>query len=97
MVTFPDTEFQRPATGDAWTSLSRGLHSTIQNGLLLVHCWGGLGRSGMIAARLLVERGMEAQSAIAIVRAARPDAIEMEAQEKWVAGPSGPHVRGQAQ
>ena len=49
-----------------------------------IHCRAGLGRSGMIAARLLVERGMAPEQAIIEVRAARPGAIETEAQERWI-------------
>ena len=45
------------------------------------HCRGGLGRAGMISARLLVESGVEPEVAIAKVRAARPGAIETREQE----------------
>mgnify|MGYP003345722415 CR=1 FL=1 len=41
-----------------------------------VHCKGGLGRAGMMAARLLVELGQPADEAIRAVRRARPGAIE---------------------
>ena len=53
---------------------------------VLVHCRGGLGRAGTIAARLLVELGMEPETAIASVRAVRPGAIETSDQEKFVLG-----------
>jgi len=51
---------------------------------VLIHCTGGLGRSGMIAARLLVELGEEPRLAMQRVRAARPGAIETAAQEAYV-------------
>jgi len=52
---------------------------------IVVHCKGGLGRAGMIAARLLVELGVPATEAIAEVRAARgKGAIENTAQEAAV-------------
>jgi ADP-ribosyl-[dinitrogen reductase] hydrolase len=51
---------------------------------VLLHCMGGLGRSGMVAARLLVELGEEPRTAIQRVRAARPGAIETAAQEAYV-------------
>jgi ADP-ribosyl-[dinitrogen reductase] hydrolase len=51
---------------------------------VLVHCRGGLGRAGSVAARLLVEFGAEPSEAIARVRAVRPGAIETAAQERWV-------------
>lgn len=47
---------------------------------ILLHCRGGLGRTGTVAARLLAELGMRAQDAIAAVRAARPGALETAAQ-----------------
>lgn len=49
-------------------------------GDLLVHCKGGLGRAGMIAARLLAELGMEPEAAIQAVRHARKGAIETPGQ-----------------
>jgi ADP-ribosyl-[dinitrogen reductase] hydrolase len=53
---------------------------------VLVHCRGGLGRAGTIAARLLVELGMEPTKAIASVRGVRPGAIETSEQERFVLG-----------
>jgi ADP-ribosylglycohydrolase len=51
---------------------------------VLVHCRGGLGRAGSVAARLLVEFGERPAVAVHRVRAVRPGAIETEAQERWV-------------
>lgn len=54
---------------------------------VLVHCVGGLGRSGMIAACWLRSRGVSADEALAIVRAARgPRAVETAVQEQCVRG-----------
>jgi ADP-ribosyl-[dinitrogen reductase] hydrolase len=53
---------------------------------VVLHCLGGLGRSGMIAARVLVERGLAPAAAITAVRAARPGAIETAQQEAYVLG-----------
>ena len=62
---------------------------TLRNALLaghrvLVHCRGGLGRAGTVAARLLVELGVPAVEAIRRVRAARPGAIETIEQQQYV-------------
>ncbi len=51
---------------------------------VLVHCRGGLGRAGSVAARLLVEFGCAPEEAMRRVRAARPGAIETVEQERWV-------------
>lgn len=52
---------------------------------VVVHCRGGLGRAGTVAASVLVAQGSEADAAIRTVREARPGAIENEAQEQFVA------------
>ena len=77
----PDDSFEaqwRTAGADLRRILRRG-------GLVLVHCRGGLGRAGTIAARLLVEFGMRPEAAIKTVRDARgPNAIETAEQEAYV-------------
>jgi ADP-ribosyl-[dinitrogen reductase] hydrolase len=81
-VSVPDADFER-----VWDVAGEDLRSILRRRLdVLVHCRGGLGRAGTIAARLLVELGMEPTTAIAIVRAARPGAIETNDQEKFVLG-----------
>jgi ADP-ribosyl-[dinitrogen reductase] hydrolase len=68
-----------------WPAHSERLRATLNAGSnILVHCRGGLGRAGMVSARLLVESGVGPEEAIARVRAARPGAIETRDQEKWV-------------
>jgi protein-tyrosine phosphatase/nicotinamidase-related amidase len=53
---------------------------------VVVHCLGGLGRSGLLAATLLVDAGLSAEAAIQEVREARdPRAIETRSQEDFVA------------
>ena len=52
---------------------------------IVVHCRGGLGRAGTVAACLLILDGHDSQDAIAHVRAARPGAIENRKQENFVA------------
>ena len=51
---------------------------------VVVHCRGGLGRAGLTAACLLVQAGMEPDAAMALVRQARPGAIENARQEEFV-------------
>lgn len=53
---------------------------------VVLHCIGGLGRTGTVAACLLAARGLPADDAIAAVRRARgPRAIEIAAQARFVA------------
>ena len=53
-------------------------------GRVFIHCKGGLGRTGTVAARLLAEFGQPAVEATRTVRAARPGAIENATQERHV-------------
>lgn len=52
---------------------------------VVVHCRGGLGRAGTVAACILVEAGHEPREAIEMVRRARQGAIETPAQQHYVA------------
>jgi protein-tyrosine phosphatase len=64
-----------------WLKEGRHIRQLLRQGEdVLVHCKGGLGRAGMIAARLLVEMGMDPKSAIRLVRRERPGAIETPSQ-----------------
>lgn len=69
----------------AWQRLSPRLHRVLeQGGRVLIHCRAGLGRSGTLAALMLVERGMSGRDAIDAVRRARPGALETTGQEDWI-------------
>jgi protein-tyrosine phosphatase len=64
-----------------WLDQGREIREMLRNGDdVLVHCKGGLGRAGMMAARLLVELGMEPKQAIRDVRRERKGAIETSSQ-----------------
>lgn len=69
-----------------WANLTKILQSELSAGKkVLLHCRGGLGRTGLVAALLLMDLGSCARDAIAAVRAARsPRAIETREQEKYV-------------
>ncbi len=51
---------------------------------VVIHCRGGVGRTGLVAASCLVALGHEPGDAIRRVRSARPGAVEVEEQERWV-------------
>jgi ADP-ribosyl-[dinitrogen reductase] hydrolase len=77
----PDLKFEK-----SWNTAGAQLREELlRGGKFLIHCKGGLGRSGMIAARLIIELGATTpEEAIQRVRASRPGAIETHAQEKHV-------------
>jgi protein-tyrosine phosphatase len=68
-----------------WELSGPGLHNILlHGGRVLLHCRGGLGRTGTIAAQLLVEAGSRPEDAVREVRQARPGAIETVAQEHYL-------------
>ena len=67
----------------------RDLMSVISDGLsdghiIAIHCRAGLGRTGLVAASVLVSRGLSPDAAILAVRTVRPGAIETSGQEAFV-------------
>lgn len=79
-VSVPGTRFEAQ-----WRDAGAELRQLVQSGRkVLVHCKGGLGRAGTIAARLLVELGVPGEAAVAQVRSVRPGAIETSAQFAYV-------------
>lgn len=76
----PDQRFE-----DKWPQVRPALVDILRRGGgVVVHCRGGLGRTGLVVACLLVELGMRSEEAIAQVRAVRPGAIETWEQEEYV-------------
>ena len=85
----PIADLSAPGPGfeTAWPAVAVQLRRWVTDGgCVLVHCRGGLGRAGTVAACLLVELGVAPQDAVRRVRAARPNAIETAAQERYVLG-----------
>ena len=79
-VSVPGADFE-----DQWQSVGRNLRWRLQQGFhILIHCKGGLGRAGTVAARLMAELGTEPAEAIRQIRLVRPGAIETPEQEAWV-------------
>ena len=79
-VDIPDRWFEQ-----LWLESGQRLKAILFNGgKVLLHCRGGIGRTGTIAARLLVEFGYKPSDAVALVRKTRPGTIETAAQEQYV-------------
>ena len=79
-VDVPDHRFE-----DEWMLAGARLHERLNCGdRILIHCRGGLGRTGLVAGLILVERGCDPVTAVHRVRAVRPHAIETAAQERYV-------------
>ena len=84
---FPITDRTAPASGrqaefdqlldELLTDLAAGRR-------VAIHCQAGLGRTGLLAAGLLVQSGIGPDDAIARVRSARPGSIETSGQEDFI-------------
>jgi protein-tyrosine phosphatase len=78
----PDEDFER-----RWGTEGPAIHEALERGgHVVLHCWAGLGRTGTVAARLLVEAGLDPDAAILRVRHARPGTIQTRRQERYVLG-----------
>lgn len=81
----PDVSVPRSDFEAGWKLAGEGLRARLRSGFdVVVHCRGGLGRAGTIAARLLIELGMEPAQAVDEVRRARKHAIETHEQKRYV-------------
>lgn len=76
-VTAPQVKPTLPVVAEALDHLRAG-----QN--VVVHCRGGLGRAGTLAASILVASGINAHESIFLIRQYRPGAIEVREQEQFI-------------
>lgn len=86
---FPINDFDIPnqEATRAWEAIETLIVQRLKHGgRIMIHCRAGFGRSGMMAARLLIACGSDPDLAVATVRAARPGAIETPAQLDWARG-----------
>lgn len=82
---WPVRDLQAPtAAGPAASLLGELLARLCGGDRVLLHCAAGLGRTGTLAAQLLIESGSAAVDAIATVRQTRSGAIESDAQEAFL-------------
>ena len=86
-VSFPIADFSEPGSVSEFAGLSQRLFCYLQAGRsTLVHCRGGIGRSGLLAVAVLLQGGMNVHEAIARVTERRGSASpETTAQRQWLA------------
>lgn len=85
----PVVDFDVPGEADLadWAEVAEVAKGHLAEGRrVLVHCFGGCGRSGMAVLRLMVELGEAPDDALTRLRAVRPCAVETEAQLEWATG-----------
>jgi len=69
---------------EKWHSVRDKLIHCLQRGeRVLIHCKEGVGRSALVAVRLLIEAGIDPDSAIRAVRKARPGSFLLYSQEQY--------------
>ena len=79
-VSVPDHHFEQ-----SWRAAGDSVHHRLDAGeRILIHCRGGLGRTGLVAGLILVERGILPEEAIRQIRAVRRHAIETSEQKDYV-------------
>ncbi len=79
-VSIPDAAFEA-----TWDTAGETLRARLRDDHgIVIHCRGGLGRTGLIAARLLIELGEPPRKALENVRAVRSGAVETRQQEEYV-------------
>lgn len=79
---YPIQDVNVPSDPTSFRTLVQELHTDLQDGdTIVIHCLGGLGRSGTLAACLLIQNGMNSREAINLVRTCRPGAIEARQPE----------------
>jgi protein-tyrosine phosphatase len=76
----PDERFET-----MWVDLWPRLDVLFQKrGRVFIHCYAGLGRTGTVAALILMHYGQSARNALKLVRVARPRSIQSFAQEHYL-------------
>jgi protein-tyrosine phosphatase len=85
-VHFPIVDHAAPSKSGRSTALIQTLAESVKSGKsVLMHCWGGIGRSGTVAVAILIALGKDRQEAITTVSTARRLPVpESGAQQRWL-------------
>jgi protein-tyrosine phosphatase len=85
-LTFEIADMGVPESLTRWSTFVDEVHAEVQHGKdVVVHCRGGIGRSGLLAASLLVREGIEPAAAFATISTARGCTVpETNVQGDWL-------------
>ncbi|MBW3698560.1 phosphatase [Vibrio sp. T187] len=68
-----------------WQAASSALHAVVDNGgKVAMHCMGGSGRTGLLAAHLLLEKNWPLEKIVKDVQALRPGAFTKSVQVEYI-------------
>ncbi|HQO09924.1 MAG TPA: dual specificity protein phosphatase family protein [Clostridiales bacterium] len=84
LIHSPIGDFRVPTPEQAVMLAEMILNDVSEGKSILIHCMGGLGRSGTVAACTLVKFGLKADEAINLVRKIRPGTLETDEQVGFV-------------
>jgi protein-tyrosine phosphatase len=85
-ISFPIPDREVPNSEAAMASALENLDRTLSSGKnVVVHCRQGIGRTGLVAACLLVSKGLAPDAAVTTVSSARGMAVpETPEQRRWI-------------
>jgi protein-tyrosine phosphatase len=85
-VPFPIPDRQVPRSETALAAVLDGVQADLSSGKnVVIHCRQGIGRTGLVAACMLVTKGLSPGAAVEIVSAARGIPVpETEEQRRWI-------------